>query len=56
MDRGSISVREVLYLGDLSTEEDFEFISFEVTDFHGPHPLMTADHDLFCEVITGALG
>jgi hypothetical protein len=56
MEVGSISIREVIYLGDLSTVDDFEFISFEVTDSNGPHPLTEADHDLFCEVITGAIG
>ena len=56
MEVGSVSIREVIYLGDLSTTDDFEFINFEFTDINGPHPLAEADYDLFCEVVTGAIG
>ncbi|HYP61721.1 MAG TPA: hypothetical protein VEQ36_14945 [Thermomicrobiales bacterium] len=56
MDRGSMSFREVFYLGDLSTQADNEFVSFEITDINGPHPIAENDFDNFCKDIIGALG
>lgn len=56
VDAGRISVSVEFYLGDLSTLEDNSFISEEITQIAGPHPIAESDFALFCEVVTDILG
>jgi hypothetical protein len=55
-DRGRITFEEVIYFGDLSTIEDNEFISGQITSISGPHPEAESDFTLFCEVFTDVMG
>ena len=55
-DRGRVSFEVVFNFHDLSTFEDNEVISAEVTGIQGPHPTAESDFELFCQNIIKVLG
>ena len=56
VDVGRTSYSFLLYFGDLSTQADNSFISADVTQVVGPHPIHDSDFALFCEAVTDILG
>ena len=56
VDTGRVSYSLVLYFGDLSTQADNSFVSAEITQVAGPHPIHDSDFALFCETVTDILG
>jgi hypothetical protein len=56
VDVGRVSYSIVFYFGDLSTQADDYFISEEITQVVGPHPIHESDFALFCETVTDILG
>jgi hypothetical protein len=55
-DVGRISYEFVFHLGDLSTLDDNEFISYKIISSGGSHPNPESDFALFCEVFTDIMG
>ena len=55
-DVGRISYQFVFHLGDLSTLDDNEFVSYEILSSGGSHPNPESDFTLFCETIVQYLG
>ena len=53
---GGVLTRDAGYVVQHLTFDGDEFISMEVVVNRGPHPDLDSDFELFCEVMTDALG
>ena len=53
---GGVLTRDAGYIRILITFDGDEFVSQEIVINNGPHPEADADFDLFCGVVTEALG
>jgi hypothetical protein len=53
---GGVLIRDAGYLIFHQTDDGDEFISIEIFVSKGPHPDAESDFELFCEVMTDALG
>jgi hypothetical protein len=53
---GGVLSRDAGYVLLRQTFDGDEFISNEIVVLHGPHPDLESDFELFCEVMTEALG
>jgi hypothetical protein len=55
-EHGAVLVRDAGYLVFHNTFDGDEFVSSEIVVDKGPHPDAESDFELFCEVMTDALG
>jgi hypothetical protein len=55
-DVGRIVFQDTVYLGDLNTDVDDQFLAGQILRINGPHPEADSDFALFCQVFTEVLG